>query len=104
MNLNNNPTAQQLSALMARCDDNAGHHVLWVSKSGDVEISLLNDQGPIGFEEETSSMAIRYETFQRGNSYVGIDAANDANHVNSVLKHLTTEWEKYSGKGVRYID
>lgn len=45
MNLNNNPTANELSELIAACDDNAGHHVLWVSKSGDVAITLLENNG-----------------------------------------------------------
>lgn len=103
MNLNNNPTTQQLSKLMALCDDTAGHHVLWVSKSGDVNITLLSDLSPIGFEESTPSMALRYETFNMGNSYVGQDAAIDPIYLTRILDDLTTAWNNYSGHGVHYI-
>ncbi len=103
MNLNNNPTVQQLSQLLAVCNDDAGHHILWVSKTGDVSVTQINDIGPIGFEQNTSSMAMRYETFQRGNNYVGQEAANDNDYVNKVLKDLMNEWPLYSGKSVRYI-
>lgn len=104
MNLNNNPTAQQLSQLLSVCNDEAGHHILWVSKSGDVSVTQINDISPIGFQESTPSMAMRYETFQQGNSYVGPDAANDMGHVNRLLKDLINEWPLYSGKSVRYIN
>ncbi|MEN4168721.1 hypothetical protein [Serratia marcescens] len=103
MNLNNNPTANELSELIAACDDNAGHHVLWVSKSGDVAITLLENNGPIVFEQNTPSMAMRYETFQQGNDYVGIEASQAQDHVSRLLKDLVDEWSKYSGQGVRYI-
>ena len=103
MNLNNTPTTQQLSQLLSVCNDNAGHHILWVSKNGDVTVTQLIDIGPIGFEEETPSMAMRYETFQQGNSYVGQDAANDMEYVEKLLKDLLIEWPLYNGKSVRYI-
>lgn len=103
MNLNNNPTAQQLSQLLSICNDDAGHHILWVSNTGDVSVTLINDIGPIGFEQNTPTMAMRYETFQRGNKYVGQEAANDVSYVNSLLKDLINEWPLYSGKSVRYI-
>ncbi|UNX69477.1 hypothetical protein [Klebsiella aerogenes] len=103
MNLNNNPTAQQLSQLISICDDAAGNHILWVSKTGDVTVTQINNIGPIGFEQNTPSMAMRYETFQRGNNYVGQDAASDMNYVNRLLKDLINEWPLYTGKTVRYI-
>ncbi|VUF53794.1 hypothetical protein HYP22_gp41 [Escherichia phage ESSI2_ev015] len=103
MNLNNNPTVSQLSQLISVCDDNAGHHILWVSKSGDVAVTQINDLSPIGFEENTPSMAMRYETFQRGNDYVGKNAAEDATHMERLLRDLLNEWPLYNGNRVRYI-
>lgn len=103
MNLNNNPTVQDLSNIMASCNDNSGHHVLWVSKSGDVYITLMTNYSPVGVEEATPSMAMRYETFDQGNDYVGQNAANDTNHVTRVLKDLQDAWSNYSGQGVTYI-
>ncbi|MEK9539875.1 hypothetical protein MI048_17045 [Pantoea agglomerans] len=103
MNLNNNPTAAQLSKIISICDDNAGHHILWVSKAGDVQITQINDISPIGFQENTPSMAMRYETFQTGNDYVGDSASKDAEHVQRLLNDLISEWPLYKGNEVRYI-
>lgn len=103
MNLTTNPTIQQLSALLSPCDDTAGHHVLWVSKSGDVNITLLSNLSPIGFEQSTPSMALRYETFNAGNGYVGQDAAADLNYLHRILNDLVERWNNYSGHGVDYI-
>lgn len=104
MNLNANPTEQELSKLIAACDDKAGHHILWVSKSGDVVITQLNNESPIGFQNNTPSMAMRYETFQQGNDYVGKNAAKSQSHVSMLLRDLITEWKTYTGPDVRYID
>lgn len=103
MNLTNNPTIQQLSKLLAPFDDTAGHHVLWVSKSGDVNITLLNGLSPIGFEQSTPSMALRYETFNAGNGYVGQGAAGDLNYLHRILNDLIEGWNNYSGHDVDYI-
>jgi len=103
MNLNNNPTTAQLSKIISVCDDKAGHHILWVSKEGDVNITQINNISPIGFEKNTPSMAMRYETFQIGNDYVGNAASNDAGHMQRLLNDLINEWPLYNGKQIRYI-
>ncbi|MBW5824045.1 hypothetical protein H0I68_03065 [Yersinia kristensenii] len=103
MNLNNNPTTQEFSTLIAACNDTAGHHILWVSKTGDVAITQLVDENPIGFEKNTPSMAMRYETFQQGNDYVGKNAAQDHGYVSRLLNTLLSEWKQYPKQGVRYI-
>jgi|SRR5471032_2660748 len=104
MNLNANPTVKELSEIISKCDDNLGHHILWVSKSGDVQIERLNGLSPIGFEQATPSMAVRYETFQQGNDYVGEQAAESVSYVSKLLNDLTTAWKNYSGQNVIYID
>lgn len=105
MNLNNNPTTKQLASLVAQCNDNSNSHILWASKSGDVIISPLDDSlSPIGFQEATPSMAMRYETFQMGNDYVGVNASKDIEHINRLFNDLVINWKKYTGNGVIYID
>lgn len=103
MNLNNNPTATQLSQILSVCNDKAGHHILWVSKAGDVSVTQINGISPIGFEKNTPSMAMRYETFQIGNDYVGKEASNDNSHIQKLLNDLIREWPLYNGMQVRYI-
>ena len=106
MNLDNNPTIQQLRELIKKCDDQAGHHVLWVAKSGDVRVSRVpKDKTPVGFEQAEPEMQLRYETFQAGNDYVGPEAAEDENWIKELFEALVTEWPKVKGKpAVEYVD
>lgn len=105
MNLNQAPSIEQLKSLLAACDDDVGHHILWVKKTGDVHISVLPENlTPAGFEETNPEMALRYETFQCGNGYVGVDAASDDDFVTDLFNRLTSKWS--SGKqtqGVIYV-
>ncbi len=106
MNLNNNPTVEELRDLLRRCDDQAGHHVLWVAKNGDVHVSRVpKDKKPVGFEEAEPEMQLRYETFEAGNEYVGPDAAEDAAWVEQLFDALVQEWPKVKGKQiVEFVD
>ena len=64
MNLNNNPTIEQLRDLIRQGDDWGGRHVLWVKKNGDVEISTipLNHTG-MEFQKINQDMQMRGENF-----------------------------------------
>jgi hypothetical protein len=99
MNLNANPTVDQLRDLLRRCDDTAGHHVLWVKGNGDVVLSRIPKNGAVkGFEQDHPEMKMRYETFLAGNEYVGPEAAQDDEWVYELLENLLKEWPKARGK------
>ncbi len=50
-------------------------------------------------------MQMRYETFQRGNSYVGIEAAEDDRFMNEILRALLKYWVgKHAPGRVTYMD
>ena len=52
MNMNNSPTADQLRTLIAPMDDQAGHYIGWIDKSGIVHVDALDvDAAPIAFEK-----------------------------------------------------
>jgi hypothetical protein len=106
MNLNANPTMDQLRDLLKRCDDYAGHHVLWVRKSGDVEVTrLAKGQTPFEFEQSHPDMQIRFETFQGGNEYVGAEAAANDDWVQLVLDRLVKEWPTaQNAREVKFLD
>jgi hypothetical protein len=66
MNMNHNPTRAELKRLFAGADDDAGHHVLWVDRAGEVHISVVPDHlTPIGFASATPTMKMRHETLGR---------------------------------------
>src|ERR1700677_3323874 len=106
MNMNKNPTVEELRELIRAWDDLAGHHVLWVAKNGDVHVSEVpKDMTPVGFQEDQPDMQLRCETFEAGNEYVGPEAAEDGDWIKQLFDALTNEWPKAKGKQkVEYID
>jgi hypothetical protein len=106
MNMNNNPTIDELKQIFFARNDDDGHHVLWVKKNGAVELSIVPEHlNPVGFEQATPEMQVRYETFVRGNKYVGTSAAADHEFMQRVFDSLVKEWPAVKGGSrVEYID
>src|SRR3954468_4933551 len=106
MNMNMNPTVEQLRHLVEACDDHAGHHVLWVAKNGEVRVSRIpKDMTPTGFEDAQPEMRLRFETFQAGNDYVGPEAAKDREWISQLFDTLKKDWPVAEAKSVvEYID
>lgn len=94
MNMNKNPTIDQLRGLIAACDDARSHHVMWIAADGEVQIEPLPASlNPVGLEEvKGKAMKYRYETFVVGNGYVGTTAAADARHVKGLFEELKSAW------------
>lgn len=106
MNLENNPSALQLREMIRQCDDAAGHHVLWVNKDGDVLISQIPaEQSPHEFEQSHPDIQLRVQTFQRGNEYVGPEAAEDDEWITELFGGLESAWRNAKGKQeVAFVD
>lgn len=83
--------------------DAAGHHMLWVSKKGDLWLETIPDSmSPAQYEKSRSQdMQFRFETFQAGNGYVGEEASKDRGLVRRLHTAVTTHWKKGT-KG--YVD
>jgi hypothetical protein len=106
MNMEKSPTIDELRGLIRACNDSAGHHILWVAKNGDVQLSIVpKELTPVGFQQTTSEMQLRYETFEAGNEYVGPDAAGDDGWVKQLFDSLAKKWPPAKGEpAVEYID
>lgn len=99
MNLNHNPTSDQLRELLRPCDDTAGDHALWVSKAGQVVIERLpRGQSAAELLRARPELQMRVDTFLAGNEYVGPDAAADDEWVAALFDRLLQEWPKAVGK------
>lgn len=98
MNLTRNPTRKELQALLAACDDTAAHHVAWVGYDGAVHIDPLpEDLTPVGFAElNKAAIKFRLETCERGNGYVGPNAAQDEKWVDRLFAALQDFWTKHA--------
>jgi hypothetical protein len=93
--MNHNPTLQQLRDLLASQDDHAGHHVLWVTDTGEVRISRL-PKGPPPPEPWAGppEMKLCYETFWGGYGYVGPQMATDEDWAPYLFENMVAEWAK----------
>src|SRR5436305_1799103 len=99
MNLDVNPTAEQLAKLLASCDDRAGNHLLWVTKTGEVEITRFSRGTDVSeIQRAHPEMQFRYAPFLAGKEYVGEDAAADDDWLQELFESLLREWQKAKGK------
>ncbi len=103
MNLDENPTKQQLRELIATCDDWAGSHVLWVTDQGGVQITTVPYGTPLrDFIRAHPEMRMHYVAFEPGNEYTGPEAAERDEWIDELFENLVTEWGKSRGQpGVR---
>jgi len=90
MNLKNNPTIEELAALIKPLDDQNYSHRMWVDHDGDVHVSIV----PENEEEIRAKSKFCYECLDRGNGYVGPKAANDEEYVEKELEYLKRDWAR----------
>ena len=100
MNLNNNPTKEQLADLLRPCDDRVAHQVLWVDRGGEVQLTRLEKRWPPPEPgpEVTSHARVRFETFLAGNGYVGQEATESDDWITDAFNWLVREWEASKGR------
>ncbi len=93
MNLNDQPTIDQLAQLFAARKDSLDDHLLWVNQTGEVRLDRLPpNTAEAEFEAHMPSMRARFKVYRRGQGYVGKKAAADTEFVGRVLQTLQQEW------------
>lgn len=88
MNMNDNPSVDELAALLAIQDDKEHSHRIWVGYDGRVHISKVPDDEEYIME----NAKFRYEVLNAGNDYVGPNAAADMDYVSRELEYLKRDW------------
>ncbi|AZF63107.1 MULTISPECIES: hypothetical protein [Pseudomonas] len=106
MNLNNQPTIDELAEMFAAQKDTLDDHILWVEKSGQVHIDCV---APHTLEEEfdknNRNLAARLKMYRRGQGYVGKKAAADQNFIEQVFDTLNNAWASFKdSSNVKVID
>ncbi|MCI0701722.1 MAG: hypothetical protein L0241_11620 [Planctomycetia bacterium] len=101
MNLDNNPTMDQLRDLLRACDDRAGHHVLWVDRAGEVHITKVEKKWPVPQPgpEVLDNALVRFETFWAGKGYVGAEAATSDEWITDAFNWLLRDWASAKNRG-----
>lgn len=93
MNLNNQPTIDQLARLFAARKDSLDDHILWISETGDVKLdgrSPYTDER--AFSQAQPALFACVKMYRRGQGYVGKKAAADKDFMARVLQTLKSEW------------
>jgi hypothetical protein len=98
MNLNNNPTMDQLRELLRTADDRAGRHVLWADHKGEVHLTPIPGEDANGFDREHPDARMWLREFEAGEAFVGPLAAADRGWVEDLFVALTRNWPKASAR------
>ena len=84
MNMNNNPTSEQLKELIASVDDNAGDHCLWIDNDGNVHLDLATESWP--------NMRMKIATFEQGENYCGQEVSEFILYMKRLMTDLINKW------------
>src|SRR5438128_1851944 len=100
MNLDTNPTIDQLRELVSKCDDASAHHSLWVKPDGEVQLSPLKpaDLAPDRFPQVYPNAQLQFETFLAGKGLVGPTAAENDDWISMLFGSLMNHWQTAKGK------
>ncbi|CRM10280.1 MULTISPECIES: hypothetical protein [Pseudomonas] len=106
MNLNNQPTIDELAEMFAAQKDKLDDHILWVGKSGEVKIDCLAPHTEEAeFDRNHRELAARLKMYRRGQGYVGKKAAADRNFIEQVFDTLNSAWASFKDNSqVKVID
>jgi len=106
MNLNNQPTIDELARMFAAKKDSHDNHILWISKCGQVHIDCLSPHAhEAEFDQNNQNLLARLKMYRRGQGYVGKKAAADKDFIASVLQTLKQAWNSMQNNNeVRVID
>jgi hypothetical protein len=100
MNLNNQPTIDELARMFAAKKDSHDSHILWISKSG-----LSPHAHEAEFDQNNQNLLARLKMYRRGQGYVGKKAAADKDFIGNVLQTLKQAWASMQDQHeVRVID
>jgi hypothetical protein len=96
MNLNRNPTKDELQVLLESCDDGAGIHVLWVERMGEVQITLLLTETDVEWIKEINDEKVQfhYKSYAKNDGYVGKAASVDDLYIVTLFEKLLRDWQE----------
>ncbi|PRA21303.1 hypothetical protein [Pseudomonas poae] len=106
MNLNNQPTIDELAEMFAAQKDTLDDHILWIGRSGEVKMDCLEpNTQEAEFDRNNRELAARLKVYRRGQGYVGKKAAADRNFIEQVFDTLNTAWASFKDSSqVKVID
>jgi len=102
MNMDQNPTVEQLRSLLVSADDWAGNHVLWINHAGEVLLTRLTrvpamprptwETPTIPGTIADADVRVFCEEFPAGLGYVGSELATDDAWTSGLFRVLIWAW------------
>ena len=93
MNLNQDPSLDQLIQLIGNVDDSRDSHILYVTKNGDVHLAPFRRDTAAGADyanEDTLQFIL--DTFLIGEGYTGQQAIQDPEWMDELFSELNHHW------------
>lgn len=95
--LNLSPSIQQLIGVIAAGDDSISNRLI-LKLDGRFELlPYETTEDALAFDK--LKYVTRWETFDSGNEYVGIDASQDTALISSIMDWANTAWSRYQSTG-----
>lgn len=95
MNINTQPTIDELARLFAMRKDTLDNHIVWIADSGEVHLDAMSPYTQESeFRDAHPHMRLALKMFRRGQGYVGKKAAADRTFMENTLQALKSEWQK----------
>jgi hypothetical protein len=85
-------TVDDLRKLLRGANDEAGHHVLWVTFSGEVQLTRIPHNNIQTIDAE-SELAFRFPSFPVRTGQVGLQASEDEEWVSWLHRALRASWD-----------
>jgi hypothetical protein len=97
MNLDRNPTKEELQTLLAACDDGEGIHVLWVERLGEVQVTLLLTETDVEWLKgiDNEKVQFHYKSYAKNDGYVGKAASVDDMYIVTLFEKLLRDWQEH---------
>lgn len=93
MNLDYNPTLDQLCQLIASVDDNQDSHILFVAKNGDVFLTPFRADTAAGADYANEDvLQFVLDTFLMSEGYTGWKASQDLEWMAELFSALNEHW------------
>ena len=95
MNLNKEPTIDELKELISKCDDENYNHIIWVAKNGTVHIYTTTLSNPTRTFESEKGKVLQFwkGVYFKGNNYFELEASNDSEYLQELYDNLVKNWE-----------
>lgn len=91
------PNFNQLQQTIAQGDDSINNRLI-LNVNGDFELRPFNDATD-DYNFQRLNYVTRWETFDAGNDYVGIDASNDQRLLDGIMDWANKAWAEHQASG-----